>query len=48
VHLALVESGLGVQVVLARNALLAFFISLIPALIPVIGLKVITHRQIAE
>jgi predicted MFS family arabinose efflux permease len=29
----------GVQVVLIRNALFAFFISLIPALIPVIGLK---------
>jgi MFS family permease len=29
----------GVQLVLVRNALLAFFISLIPALIPVIGLK---------
>jgi MFS family permease len=29
----------GVQVVLVRNALFAFFISLIPALIPVIGLK---------
>ena len=29
----------GVQVVLVRNAIFAFFISLIPALIPVIGLK---------
>jgi MFS family permease len=29
----------GVQIVLTRNALLAFFISLIPALMPVIGLK---------
>ncbi len=29
----------GVQIVLSRNALLAFFISLIPSLIPVIGLK---------
>ena len=29
----------GVQIVLIRNAILAFFIALIPALIPVIGLK---------
>jgi MFS family permease len=29
----------GIQVVLARNVLFAFFISLIPALIPVVGLK---------
>ncbi len=29
----------GIQIVLLRNALLAFFISLIPALMPVIGLK---------
>src|ERR1700681_4207132 len=29
----------GIQVVLARNILFAFFIALIPALIPVVGLK---------
>jgi predicted MFS family arabinose efflux permease len=29
----------GLQIVLARNALFAFFISVIPALIPVVGLK---------
>lgn len=29
----------GIQVVLARNVLFAFFISMIPALIPVVGLK---------
>jgi MFS family permease len=29
----------GIQIVLARNVLFAFFISLIPALIPVVGLK---------
>src|SRR6516164_11381935 len=29
----------GIQVVLARNLLFAFFISIIPALIPVVGLK---------
>jgi MFS family permease len=34
-----VRHSSGVQVVLIRNALFAFFISLIPALIPVIGLK---------
>lgn len=31
----------GIQVVLARNLLFAFFISIIPALIPVVGLKVL-------
>ena len=34
-----VRHSQGVQVVLVRNAIFAFFISLIPALIPVIGLK---------
>jgi MFS family permease len=34
-----VRHSQGVQVVLVRNAVFAFFISLIPALIPVIGLK---------
>jgi MFS family permease len=29
----------GIQIVLARNVLFAFFISLIPALVPVVGLK---------
>jgi hypothetical protein len=29
----------GIQVVLVRNILFAFFIALIPALIPVVGLK---------
>ena len=34
-----VQHSPGVQIVLIRNVLLAFFIALIPALIPVIGLK---------
>src|SRR6202011_3770952 len=34
-----VRHSQGVQVVLVRNAVFAFFISLIPALIPVMGLK---------
>jgi MFS family permease len=34
-----VRHSAGVQVVLFRNALFAFFIALIPALIPVVGLK---------
>src|SRR5258705_14003117 len=29
----------GIQIVLARNLLFAFFISIIPSLIPVVGLK---------
>ncbi len=36
----------GVQIVLIRNAVLAFFISLIPALIPVIGLKEIAFNAL--
>ena len=34
----------GIQVVLARNVLFAFFIALIPALIPVVGLKELRLR----
>ena len=34
-----VQHSPGVQIVLIRNVLLAFFIALIPALIPVVGLK---------
>src|ERR1700692_1602780 len=36
-----VRSARGFQVVLARNFLFALFISVIPALIPVVGLKVL-------